>query len=118
MACPLAGRPPRVRAALAARSKPQRRPTSGHTTPSHWGNQGGIPHSAIREGNWKLIQFYYQKGVELYNLAQDPGERQNIAGKYPPKVKELTAKLEAKLKATDALLPIENPNPKKPFEKW
>ncbi len=84
----------------------------------HWGNQGGIPHSAIREGNWKLIQFYYQKGVELYNLAQDPGERQNIAGKYPPKVKELTAKLEAKLKATDALLPIENPNPKKPFEKW
>jgi len=118
VACPLAGRPPRVRAALAARSKPQRRPTSGHTTPSHWGNQGGIPHSAIREGNWKLIQFYYKKGIELYNLSDDPGEQNNLAEVKPELVKKLSTQLEAKLKDTNALLPIVNPNPKANFEKW
>ena len=84
----------------------------------HWSNQGGIPHSAIRDGDWKLIKFYYKKGVELYNLARDPQERYNLAGQNPHKVKTLMAQLEAMLEDTDALMPIKNPNPKKNFERW
>lgn len=84
----------------------------------HWGNQGGIPSSAIRDGDWKLIDFYWKKGTELYNLAEDPGEKNNLAEKNPEKVKELKAKLEALRKDTDAIPPTPNPDHKKPFNKW
>jgi arylsulfatase A-like enzyme len=84
----------------------------------HWGNQGGIPFSAIRDGDWKLIKFYYKKGVELYNLDRDPKEHFNLAKQNPAKVKELSAKLEDILKETDAIMPIVNPDPKKDFGKW
>jgi arylsulfatase A-like enzyme len=84
----------------------------------HWGNQGGIPSSAIRDGDWKLITFAWKKAPELYNLSGDPGERTNLAEARPEKVAELHAKLDDFLKATDALTPTENPNPKTPFENW
>lgn len=85
----------------------------------HWGNQGGIPYSAIRDGDWKLIRFYYKKGPELYNLAKDPGEHNNLAIKEEGKLIELSAKLDTMLKQTDALMPIENTKQgDKPFVKW
>ena len=61
----------------------------------HWGNQGGIPSSAVREGNWKLIEFHWKKGFELYDLAKDPGEKHNLAAENPDKVAELKARLAA-----------------------
>jgi arylsulfatase A-like enzyme len=51
-------------------SKHERAPLFWHYP--HWGNQGGIPSSAIRDGDWKLIVFYFKKEPELYNLADDP----------------------------------------------
>lgn len=84
----------------------------------HWGNQGGIPSSAIRDGDWKLIEFYWKKGIELYNLAKDPGEQHNLATKNPAKVAELKALLDASLRDTDALMPIPNPKAGTPFTKW
>ncbi len=84
----------------------------------HWGNQGGIPFSAIRKGDWKLIKFYYKKDLELYNLARDPKERYNLANQQPYRVKVLLDELEAMLEDTDALMPIVNPDPKEPFKKW
>ncbi len=97
-------------------AKHEREPLFWHYP--HWGNQGGIPYSAVRDGDWKLIRYYFKKGTELFNLAEDPGEQNNLADKQPEKVKELNAVLDAKLKETDALMPIENPNAKKPFDKW
>lgn len=85
----------------------------------HWGNCGGIPHSALRDGDWKLIRHYWLKEPELFNLATDPGESNNLAAKKPEKFKELNAKLDAFLKETDALLPFDNPKPReKPMTKW
>jgi arylsulfatase A-like enzyme len=84
----------------------------------HWGNQGGIPSSAVRDGDWKLIVYYFKKEPELFNLATDPGEHDNLAGKNPAKLAELKTKLDAFLKDTDALMPIPNPDAKKPFNKW
>ena len=85
----------------------------------HWGNCGGIPNSAIRQGDWKLIRHYWQKEPELFNLASDPGERSNLAQQEPEKLEELNRKLDALLQDTQALLPFPNPKPRtKPFLKW
>jgi len=85
----------------------------------HWGNSGGIPYSAIRNGDWKLIRYYWNKEPELFNLANDLGERKNLAQVNREKFDELSAKLDAMLKDTDALLPFPNPKPaKRPLTKW
>jgi arylsulfatase A-like enzyme len=52
------------------------------------------PGSAIRRDNFKLILNYDDDSTELYDLENDPGERQNLAGSHP----ELTAKLRHRLK--------------------
>jgi arylsulfatase A-like enzyme len=45
----------------------------------HYGNQGGAPSSAVREGRWKLIEWDENKTIELFDLQTDPGETRNIA---------------------------------------
>jgi len=51
------------------------------------------PKQAVRKGDWKLLRFNFldknNQELELYNLAVDIGERQNIAKDYPKKVAEL-----------------------------
>jgi arylsulfatase A-like enzyme len=89
-------------------AKHQRAPLFWHYP--HWGNQGGIPSSAVRNGNWKLIEFYWKKGFELYDLNKDPGERHNLAAENPDKLAELKADLDAFRKDTGAFMPIANPN--------
>ncbi len=80
----------------------------------HYGNQGGSPSSAIREGNWKLIHFYEpSREIELYNLKDDIGETKNLAQANPNIVKKLSKKLSVWLKGVDAKLPTPNPNAKK-----
>lgn len=39
----------------------------------HYHPGSATPYSAIREGDWKLIQFHETSRVELYNLRRDPG---------------------------------------------
>ena len=67
------------------------------------------PYSIIRSGDWKLIRWYH--GInELYNLADDLGEKNDLSEKIPEKVSELDAKLTAELKRVGAKLPRPNPN--------
>jgi len=58
---------------------------------------------AIRRGEWKLIDFRQEpgrkSGKELYNIAQDPYEKIDLADKYPEKLQELVARLEYYAKA-------------------
>lgn len=54
---------------------------------------GGRSSGAIRKGNWKLIEFFENETVELYNLEMDRGEQKNLATEYPNKVKELQSLL-------------------------
>ncbi|MCE2489718.1 MAG: arylsulfatase [Anaerolineae bacterium] len=46
-------------------------------------------HSAVMNGPWRLID-----GQELYNLASDPGQRENIAAQHPQRVAQLRADYE------------------------
>ena len=81
------------------------------------------PVSVIHKGNWKLHLYHEEwqldggreklatnHAVELYNLAEDIGERNNLADSNPAKRDELLDDVLAWLKATHALVPT-NPNP-------
>ena len=68
------------------------------------------PASAIRKGDWKLIEFFEDGRVELYNVATDTSESRNMADAVPAKAKELHQELIAWRKATNAVEPRE-PNP-------
>ena len=76
----------------------------------HYGNQGGSPGAAIRDGDWKLIEFFEDGRYELYNLAEDVGEKNNLADTQPDRVKDLAAKLHAWQKNVGARFPSPNPN--------
>jgi len=54
---------------------------------------GGRSSGAIRMGDWKLIEFFDEPKVELYNLAKDPGEKNDLSGSEPRKAAELRKRL-------------------------
>ena len=64
--------------------------------------------SATGTGN--LIKFYHHDKVELYNLAKDPSETNDLAKKNPDKAKELEGKLVAWQTKMKAKLPVPNPD--------
>lgn len=50
---------------------------------------------AVREGNWKLVwQAALPSKRELFNLAQDPSEKHNVADLHPDKVQELQKRID------------------------
>lgn len=76
----------------------------------HYGNQGGSPGGAVRDGDWKLIEFFENNRVELYNLKEDLGERRDLAVNSSAKTKTLRAQLHAWQKEVGAKFPTPNPN--------
>ncbi|MDP6526367.1 MAG: sulfatase [Kiritimatiellia bacterium] len=74
----------------------------------HYHGSGWTPGSAIRIGNWKLIDFTHDGRLELYNLKDDLSEKKDLAKAYPEKLKELKGMLDDYLKATDAGLAKRN----------
>jgi arylsulfatase A-like enzyme len=83
----------------------------------HYSNQGAFPGAAIRQGDFKLIEFYEDGHNELYNLKDDIGEKNNLAARMPEKAAELRKKLDAWLKEMNARMPTPNPNfdPSNPY---
>ena len=47
------------------------------------------PGSAMRKGKWKLLEYFEDGALELYNLEEDPGESNNLDKKMPGKANEL-----------------------------
>jgi arylsulfatase A-like enzyme len=74
----------------------------------HYGNQGGAPSGAVWEGDWKLIEWYEDMRVELYNLKDDPGERTDLSVENPQKAAELRRCLQEWRVEVDALMPAVN----------
>ncbi len=77
--------------------------------PNNWGPAGpGIgPSSCIRWGDWKLIFYYDGRPVELFNIAKDLGEQNNLADTYPEIRDRLVSELRAYLEGVQAQFPIE-----------
>jgi arylsulfatase A-like enzyme len=78
----------------------------------HYGNQGGSPAGAVRVGDWKLIEFFEDHRLELYNLENDLGEQHNLAVEQRKKAAELHEKLKTWRAAVGAQMPSRNPNGK------
>jgi arylsulfatase A-like enzyme len=73
------------------------------------------PASAVRAGDWKFLRFYYDgqnsaHRLELYNLKDDLGEKEDLAGRMPDRVKQMDVLLDRFLKDTGAALPKLNPD--------
>jgi arylsulfatase A-like enzyme len=80
----------------------------------HYGNQGCTPAAAVREGDWKLVEFYENDHVELYHLGNDVEEDRNLAPYHPERVDRLRGRLVEWRASVDAEMPAENPD----FEPW
>ena len=74
------------------------------------------PVSAIRKGNWKLLHYFEDNTLELYNLETDTGENNNLVASHPEKTKSLYKSLKKWRKEVNARLPSQNPDYKP--EKW
>ena len=76
----------------------------------HYGNQGGTPGSAIRMGDYKLIDLFEDGRLELYNVRQDIGEEHNLAGTEPGRTAALHRRLRAWREQVEAQIPQPNPH--------
>jgi arylsulfatase A-like enzyme len=76
----------------------------------HYHGSTWTPGASIRDGQWKLIEFYEFDEVELYNLAEDPGEQKNLASEHAAKASELREKLRRWQTAMKASMPRPNPH--------
>nr|HMQ20909.1 sulfatase-like hydrolase/transferase [Planctomycetota bacterium] len=88
-----------IAAALRGEGLPER-PLFWHYP--HYGNQGGFPSAAVRLGTWKLIERLEDGRVHLFDLADDIGEQQDVAGKHPDRVKHMRELLHAWYRKMDA----------------
>lgn len=76
----------------------------------HYSNQGSRPCGAVRSGDYKLIEYYDDNSLELYNLKEDIGENQNIINDEPQKAKEMQKRLHDWLSSVDAQYVRKNDN--------
>lgn len=75
----------------------------------HYHPGSATPYSAVREGDWKLIHFFEDDHVELYNLKDDLSEKTDLAPTNLKKAAALRTKLDAWRTAVGAQLPVKNP---------
>jgi len=73
--------------------------------PLYWASlsNNGRRSEAIRDGDWKLVVqhpranpgTFENEKLELYNLANDPSEKTDLANKYPDRTRKLSRQLKA-----------------------
>lgn len=68
------------------------------------------PVSAIREGNWKLLEYLEDSRLELYDLTTDPGETRDLVPEKAEKAGILLQKLHNWKKSVDAKGIVRNPS--------
>src|SRR5262249_49904351 len=76
----------------------------------HYHPGGATPYGAVRWGDWRLIEFYEDGKVELYNLKVDVGESKDLAVAQPQKRDELLSMLRKWRANVSAQMPTPNPN--------
>ncbi|MDA1016223.1 MAG: sulfatase [Planctomycetota bacterium] len=81
----------------------------------HYSNQGGFPGGAVRMGNFKLVERIEDGRVNLYDLSNDVGERNDLATRMPERVARMRAGLHQWYKEVDAKLLRAKPNGPEPW---
>jgi arylsulfatase A-like enzyme len=76
----------------------------------HYTNQGSRPAGAVRDGDWKLIEHYEDGRVELFNLARDLAEAQDLSAQEPQRVAQLREALAVWRQAVGAQTNAPNPD--------
>jgi arylsulfatase A-like enzyme len=87
----------------------QRSPMFWHSSLGRPSNTGDTRSSAVIDGDWKLIQWYSLKDesierIELFNIANDPGEHEDVTGRFPEQVTRLQTMLNGWKKSVNARL--------------
>ncbi|MEC8337106.1 MAG: sulfatase [Planctomycetota bacterium] len=77
----------------------------------HFRGRDATPYSMVRQGDYKLIRFYDDGHLELYDLAHDPSEQQNLATREPERAKQLDVLLSKWLLGVGAKIPKPAPGP-------
>ena len=75
----------------------------------HYHGSGNVPSGAVRVGDYKLVEWFEDDRLELYNLAGDLGETENLAATMPEKAEELRALLDDWRRRVGARMPSPNP---------
>ncbi|HET9487045.1 MAG TPA: sulfatase [Chryseosolibacter sp.] len=75
----------------------------------HFSNQLGRPAGAIRNGVFKLVESYETGKIELFNLAEDAGEKNDLSSTHPETVRSLLADFRSWQKDVAANMPLPNP---------
>jgi arylsulfatase A-like enzyme len=73
------------------------------------------PSASVIADDWKLIRMFHQgengaHGYRLYNVAEDIGEKNDLAPSNPERVQKLDAIIEKHLAESKAVVPVPNPN--------
>ncbi|MFP6672224.1 MAG: sulfatase-like hydrolase/transferase, partial [Pirellulaceae bacterium] len=71
---------------------------------------GDGPHSALMLGNLKLMKFYEDNRLALFDLSKDIGEQNDLSGRMPQQTAQLHQRLKRYLAAVGAQLPVVNPS--------
>jgi len=74
----------------------------------YWELHKGTVAQAARWGDWKAVRNGIKKPIEIYNLAQDSGEKNNLAGRRPELVKR-AARIFEKAHQVDPEWPLAGP---------
>ena len=72
----------------------------------HYSNHGmQSPGGAIREGDYKLLEYFENGTTQLFDLGSDPGEQQDLAAERPDKADELLERLRSWRESVSAAMP-------------
>jgi arylsulfatase A-like enzyme len=77
----------------------------------HFSSMGGRPSGAMRSGRWKLIEHFETQRIELFDVADDIGETNDLSKTHPERARQLAAELAAWRERLGAGMP-QRPNPK------
>jgi arylsulfatase A-like enzyme len=76
----------------------------------HYSNQGGTPAASMVSGRWKLIEYFEDGRMELYDLERDVSETRNLAADQPDVTRHLRGMLRAWQRDVSAQIPTANPD--------
>lgn len=77
----------------------------------HYHGSGNRPSGALRCGEYKLVEWFEDGRIELYNIEEDIREQHDLAGTMPRKATELREMLHAWRRKVDARMPRSDLNP-------